>query len=139
MVSTSLIILIRRHRRHLHCQLSIVNLKFFTDDLAANGLRQAFLKLHDTGVLVGRGTGFDVLLNGFTQLVSAHKILDQHDACLDHLSTQLVGCCGNASFQNVGQLHNNVFDLEGTDAVAGRLDNVVDSANVPEESVCITP
>ena len=65
--------------------------------------------------------------------------LGEHDGGLDHLAADLVRRGGDAAFQHVGQLHDDGFDLEGPDAVAGGLDHVVGAADIPEVAVLIPP
>ena len=114
-------------------------LQQFADDLAADGLGQALPELHNSGVLVGSGAALDVVLNFLLQLVGALGALHQHNAGLDHLAANLIGSGGDTAFQNIGQLHDDVFDLKGSDPVAGGLDHVVSTANVPVEAFLIPP
>ena len=108
-------------------------------DLAADGLGQLVTEDHHTGIFIWRGVGLDVILDLFFQLFGALGSLGQHDAGLDDLTAHLIRHGGNAAFQHVGQLHDDAFDLERPDAVAGRLDDVVHAAHVPVEAVLIPP
>ena len=65
--------------------------------------------------------------------------LHQNDGCLDHLTANLIGNSRNATFQNIGQFHNHILDLKGSDAVTGGLDHIVSAANIPVEAVFIFP
>ena len=81
----------------------------------------------------------DVVLNLLLERVGALGAGGQHDAGLDHLAAHLVRGCGHAALQHVGQLHDDGFDLERPDAVAGGLDHVVHAADVGQEAVLILP
>ena len=81
----------------------------------------------------------DVVLDLFFELVRALGAGDEDDGGLDDLPADLVRRGGNAAFEHVRQLHDDVFDLERPDAVAGGLDDVVRAANVPVEAVLIAP
>ena len=81
----------------------------------------------------------DVVLDFLLQLLRALGALDEHDAGLDDLPAHLVRRSGHAALKHIRQLHDDVFDLERPDAVAGGLDDVVRAANIPVETVLIAP
>ena len=110
-----------------------------SDDLAADGLRELFFELHNSRILIRRGMLLDVVLDFLLQLLRALGALDEHDAGLDDLPAHLVRRSGHAALEHIRQLHDDVFDLERPDAVAGGLDDVVRAANVPVEAVLIAP
>ena len=60
----------------------------------------------------------DVVLNLFFELFGGFGALYQHYAGLDDLTANFVRSSADAAFQNVRQLHEDAFDLEGSDAVA---------------------
>ena len=67
------------------------NLQLVADDLAADGLGQAGAEFHDPGVLVRRGTVLDIVLDFLLQLIGRLLAGNQHDAGLDHLTTDFIG------------------------------------------------
>ena len=58
---------------------------------------------------------------------------------LDDLTADFVGDGGDGTFEDVGEFHDDGFDFERADAVAGGLDDVVDASDVPEVTVFVTP
>ena len=82
---------------------------------------------------------FNVILDLFFEFVGALNALNKNDAGFYDLSANFIGSSANSAFKNIGELHNNVFDFERSDTIAGRLDNVVRSADIPEITVLITP
>ena len=81
----------------------------------------------------------DVVLDFLLQLLRALGALDEHDAGLDDLPAHLVRRGGHAALKHIRQLHDDVFNLERPDAVAGGLDDIVRAANIPVEAVLIAP
>ena len=81
----------------------------------------------------------NVILNFLFKLLGRFCALYKHYACLYHLTANLVGRGGNATFKHIGQLHYYAFYLERPYAVARRLDNVVHSAHIPVKAVLVTP
>ena len=73
------------------------------------------------------------------QLVRALETIRQHDRRLDGKAANRVGHTGDGAFTHRCVLKQLAFDLERPDAVAGRLDDVVVSANVPEVTVLVDP
>ena len=90
-------------------------------NLAAGSLGQFIPENHDAGVFVGRGALLYVALDFFLEFLAAFLALHQHDAGLDHLAADGVRRGADAALQHVGQLHDDAFDLERPDAVAGGL------------------
>ena len=108
-------------------------------DLSAYSLRKLGLELNYSGVLVGSCLFLDVLLDLLLELVGRLCSLYENDASLYDLTSYLVGSGRNATLEDVRKLHDNAFDLEGTDAVSRGLDNVVNTSDVPIEAVLISP
>ena len=81
----------------------------------------------------------DVILDLLFQLLGGLGSLCEDDRGLDHLSADGVRGGGHAAFEDVGKLHDDVLDLKRTDAVARRLDDVVDAADVVEIAVLVAP
>ena len=81
----------------------------------------------------------DVVLNLFLELLGRFCVLGKNNGRLNNLSSYIVGSSGNAALKNIRKLHDNIFDLERSDAVAGRLDNVINTADIPEVTILISP
>ena len=73
------------------------------------------------------------------QLVGALKAIGKHDRRLDGEATNGIGHAGDSALAHRLVLEQLAFDLEGPDAVARRLDDVVVSADVPEVAVLVDP
>ena len=102
--------------------LQLVSLNF-----AADCLREFITENNNSGVFVGSCMALYVVLNFLFKLLGTLCTLRQHDACFNYLTSNLIGHSGNAALQNVGKLHDNAFNLEGSDTVARRLNNVVNA------------
>ena len=81
----------------------------------------------------------DIVLDIFFKLLAGLSTLGEDDACLNDLSSYFIWSCGNTTLKNIGKLHDDVLDLKGSDTVARGLDNVVDTSDIPEVAVLITP
>ena len=109
----------------------------FSHDLAVEGLRKLINELDDTGILVRRCLLLDVVLYLFLELFSTFGSLDECDGSLyDDTSDALrVRCTGNCALENIRKLHDDVLDLEGSDTVTGRLDDIVRTADIRDVAV----
>ena len=90
-----------------------------SDNLSADGLGKRVLEHYDSRIFVWSGIALHEILDFLLELLGALDSGRKHDARLDHLPPDLVGCCGNAALEHIGELEDDVFDLEGTYAVAG--------------------
>ena len=81
----------------------------------------------------------DVGLYLFLELFRSDRALCEDDRSLDYLSSYRIRCSAYAAFKHIRELHNNAFDLERSDAVAGGLDNVVNTSDIPEVAVLVLP
>ena len=115
--------------------LIIVVADFHTSDFSADGLGQVVHKLNHSGVFVRCGVSFNVVLDFLFKFVALFLALYEDNRCLYNLTSYRVGNGGDCTFKNVGQFHNYVFYLKWSYAVAGRLDDIVNSADVPEVAV----
>ena len=61
----------------------------------------------------------------------------QHDDRLDDLGALRVWLADDRDFRHRGMLHNHAFDVERTDAVAGRSDDVVVTTDEEEMTVLV--
>ena len=64
-------------------------------------------------------------------------VFGQDDCRFHDLSAQVVGDGGDCTFQHRGVFHKRAFDLERSDAVARRFDDIVLSSDVPEPAVFV--
>ena len=113
----------------------------FSHDLAVEGLGELINELDDTGILVRSGLLLDVVLDLFLEFFSALGSLDECDGSLydDTSDTLRVRCACNGTLEYIRKLHDDVLDLEGSDTVAGRLDDVVRTADIGDVAVFIHP
>lgn len=81
----------------------------------------------------------DIILQLLGQLLTGLIIPGENDGGLDHSAADGVRSAGNSTFQHCGMLHQHAFDLKGSDAVAGSLDDIIGAAHIPEVTVLITP
>ena len=93
--------------------------------LTADSLRQPLSEYYDSGVLVRSGVALYVILDLLFECIGRFCSLNENNTRLYHLTSYLVGLCGYAALKNVGKLHDNAFDLKGTDAVSGRFEAVL--------------
>ena len=114
-------------------------LKFVSLDLAADGFGEFVSEYHDSGIFVGSSVLFDVVLNFFFEFFGGFGTFGKNDGGFNDLTADFIGSTGNAAFQNIGQFHDNTFDLEGPDAVTGGFDHVIGAADIPEEACFIHP
>ena len=115
-------------------------LQLVADDLAADGLGQLVAEFHDARVFVGRGVLLDVVLDFLFQLLRRRRCpWSARCVALTTCPRISIRHGGDAAFEHVGQLHDDAFDLERPDAVAGGLDDVVRAADIPEVAVLIPP
>src|SRR5699024_7462457 len=63
----------------------------------------------------------------------------ENDGSLDDLAAHRVGHAGDGGFHHGVVLHQGALHLEGPDAVAGGLDDVVGAAHVPVVAPLIAP
>ena len=89
-----------------------------SSDLAADGLGQLVNEFNDSGVLVRSGVALYVALNFLYEIVGGDGALGEHDGRLYRLTSYGVGNTRDSALKNVGKLHDNAFDLKGTDAVS---------------------
>lgn len=82
---------------------------------------------------------FNIVLDFLFELVGRLGAFCKHDVCLNDLTSDLVGSGGDGTFKNIGQLHDDAFDLKRPDAVSGGLDDIIHAADIPVESILITP
>ena len=108
-------------------------------DLSARSLGEFILEDNDPRVLIRSRVNLNVVLDLFLELFSSFRSFNEDNGCLYDLAADLVRCCGYAALKNVGKLHDNALDLEGSDTVSGRLDNVVNTSYIPEETILISP
>ena len=113
----------------------------FSHDLAVKGLRKLIDELDDTGILIRSCLLLYVVLDLFLEFFSTLGSLDESDGSLyDDASDALrVRCAGNGTLENIRKLHDDVLDLEGSDSVTGRLDDVVRTSDIGDVSVLIHP
>ena len=92
-------------------------LQLITHNFSADSLGEFGAEFHNAGVLVGRGVELDIVLNFFLQLLGAFGTGNQYDTSLNDLTSDLIGGSADTALQNIGQLHDGGFDLEGSDAL----------------------
>ena len=81
----------------------------------------------------------NVLLDFLFQFIRTLRTLYKNDRSLYDLTSYGIGSSAYAAFQNIGEFHDNAFDLERPDTIARRLDNVVNSADIPVIAVLVFP
>ena len=62
-----------------------------------------------------------------------------HEQHRGHGSTEGEAFHSDLIILNIRKFHNNTFDFKGSDAVAGGLDHIVRTANIPVEAVLVLP
>ena len=107
--------------------------------LAAAGLGQLSDELDNAGIFIRGGRVLDMVLYLLDKLV-ARLIAHGEDNCrLDDLASVRMRQSGDCALEHGRMLHQRTFDLERSDAVAGALDNIVVSADVPVVAVAVAP
>ena len=109
--------------------------------LAADGLGQLVHELDDTRIFVGGGHLLHMVLQFLDQRVACLVLIGfgEDDGGFHDLASYLVGHAGDGTFHHGGVGHQGAFHLEGADAVAGTLDDVVGTAHEPQVAVFVLP
>ena len=104
----------------------------FSHDLAVECLRKFVNKFNYTGILVRSCLLLDVMLDLFLEFFSTLGSLNERDGSLyDDTSYALrIGSTGNGTLEYIRKLHNDILDLEGSDSVAGRLNDIVRASDI---------
>ena len=82
---------------------------------------------------------FYIYLNFLLKFFRSFRALCKNDIGFYNLASDFIRCSNNRTFKNIRKFHDNAFDFEGSDTVSGRFDNIIDSADIPIESVFIFP
>ena len=93
---------------------------FDAADFAGDCLGEFFDEFYQAGVFVGRGCGFDVLLELFDECFvgAVFVFFCKYDCGFDELSADGVGNSGNGTFDYGGVGHQCVFHFARADAIA---------------------
>ena len=83
--------------------------------------------------------GLDVILDFFDQFIRRLLILGKNDVRLDDLSAGGIRNTDDSTFQHIGQFHDDGFNFKRSDTVAGGLDQIVSTSDIPEVTVFIAP
>src|SRR5439155_26926654 len=101
-------------------------------DLPAHRLRQRVHELDRPRIFVRRGDALHVVLQRTDELVTRLMAGMQHDEGLDDLATYRVRARDHRGLDHRRMLEQRTLDLERTDPVAGRADDVVRATDQPE-------
>ena len=80
---------------------------------------------------------FDIILNFFFKLIRREDILCKNNRCLNHLSSDRVGCGSDSTFKNIRQFHNDALNFKRSDSVAAGFYQIIGTADIPEKAVCV--
>ena len=89
------------------------------DNLSAGSLRQFITEDDDSRIFIRCRMLFNIILDLFFELIRSFCSRYEYDRSLDDLSANLIRCSGDAAFQNIGQFHDHIFDLERADPITG--------------------
>ena len=108
-------------------------------DFAAGGLGQFSDKFNTARIFVRRSMGLHIVLDLFFHLFSTDGTAGENDKCFDDLTADLIRSADHGTFKHVRHFHDDAFDFKRTDAVTGRFDHIIGTADIPEVTVFIAP
>src|SRR5574344_266138 len=109
----------------------------YTADFTADRLRKFFDEFDNTRMFITRCLVFYVVLQLDFKFFRRLESRIKNNGCFYKLTAFFIFDAGYRAFENSRMLHEHAFNFEGTDAVAGTLDNVIIAAHKPEIAVFV--